>query len=278
MIKITSFVLLFIVAAVVSIHAQADIHKVDFQNFTYKPYCAGEDAQNVTVKKGEFAKETKMDGYVDHFYFNILGVEYGDLTGDKQDEAVVLSVCNTGGTGQFTEGFIYTIKGGKPVLLARVPGGDRAEGGLRSLTVENGHLVVDANDGSADSGACCPEYAIRSTYRLSGDKLLEVGKGVRRALYPAETLAFDRGAFGKTFSVTVGTEDRKRYTLGARAGQTLTVSVNMSDASLRLLGDTDAVEGKNSISAKLPKSGDYTFEISNYSDKPIQVTVTVSIK
>jgi hypothetical protein len=259
-------------------YAQADIRKVDFQNFTYKPYCAGEDAQNVTVKKGEYSKETQMDGYVDHFYFNILGVEYGDLTGDKQDEAVVLSVCNTGGTGQFTEGFIYAMKAGKPSLIARVPGGDRADGGLRFLTVENGHLVIDANDADANSGACCPEYAIRSTYRLAGDKLIELGKGVRRALYPAETLAFDRGAFGKTFSVTVGTDDRKRYTLGARAGQTLTVSVNTSDAALRLLGDTDAAEGKNSINAKLPKSGDYTFEISNYSDKPIQVTVTVSIK
>jgi hypothetical protein len=276
--KIYFLLIVLLLAGVDAVYAQADIRKVDFQNFTYKPYCAGEDAQNVTVKKGEYSKETPMDGYVDHFYFNILGVEYGDLTGDKQDEAVVLSVCNTGGTGNFTEGFIYTMKGGKPVLLGRVPGGDRAEGGLRSLTVENGHLVVDANDASADSGACCPEYAIKSNYRLSGDKLIELGKGVRRALYPAETLTFDRGAFGKTFSVTVGTEDRKRYTLGARTGQTLTVSVNTSGAELRLLGDTDVVESKNSISAKLPKSGDYTFEISNNSDKPIQVTVTVSIK
>ena len=276
------FALVLSLLACISAVAQTDIHKVDFMNFTYQPSCTdmenGKSLEMITVKKGEFSRETKMEDYTDHFYFNILAVEFGDLNGDKQDEAVVLSVCNTGGTGQFSEGFVYTIKAGKPTLLARVPGGDRADGGLRSLKVESGLLVIDANDESQNAGACCPEGAVTSKVRLLGDKLIEVGKPVSRLLYPAQRLAFDKGASGKTFTFKIAADDRKRYTVGARVGQTLTVLINNPDGTLRLLGDTETTDGTNSFTAKLPKTGDYTFEVANYNEKEIEVSVTITIK
>ena len=164
------------------------------------------------------------------------------------------------------------------MLLARVPGGDRADGGLRSLTVEDGLLVIDANDSSENSGACCPEFAIKTKTRLTGDKLVEVGKGIRRELYPKERVAFARGASSKTFTIKISPSDRKRYTVGARAGQTLSVSVSSGDATLGLMGDTETKEGTNSFTAVLPKNGDYTFEVSNYGEKAIEVTLTVKIQ
>lgn len=265
----------------VAAHAQSDIRKVDFKNFTFQPSCTdmedGKNAEKITVKDGEFSREKQMDGYVDRFYFSILAIDYGDLTGDKQDEAVVLSVCNTGGTGQFTEGFIYTIKGAKPVLLARVPGGDRADGGLRTLTVEDGILVVEANDEGQSAGACCPEGTITSKFRLTGDKLNEVGTAVKRELYPKQRISFAKGTSEKTFTVKIAPEDRKRFTVGARAGQTLTVSASTGDVYLNLMGDTEAKEGKNSFTAKLPANGDYTFEVGNDTNKEVEVTVTVKI-
>src|SRR5438132_7304502 len=120
----------------------------------------GKKLKNITLKKGEFARSKEMDGYTDHFYFEIRGIEYGDLTGDGKDEAIILTNCNTGGTGQFTEGLIYSMKAGKPALLMRIPGGDRADGGLVKLWAENGVLFVKANDADANSGACCPEYTV----------------------------------------------------------------------------------------------------------------------
>ncbi len=42
--------------------AQNDIRRVDFKNFTYKAFCAGEDREEVTVKNGEFSSEKQMDG------------------------------------------------------------------------------------------------------------------------------------------------------------------------------------------------------------------------
>ena len=44
------------------------------------------------------------------------------------------------------------------------------------------------------------------------------------------------------------------------------------------MGDTETKEGTNSFTAVLPKNGDYTFEVSNYGEKEIEVTVTVKIQ
>jgi hypothetical protein len=266
--------LLFSTAAL----AQNGIQKVDFKNFTYQPYCAGEEARKVTVKNGEFSEEKEMDGYTDRFYFNVFNVTYGDLTGDQQPEAIVLTVCNTGGTGNFSEGFVYTLKAGKPVLLTRVQGGDRAYEGLRSALVENGLLVVDRNDAGENGGACCPEFAVTTKYKLSAGKLNVSGTPVRRELYPSEPLRFARGASSATIKLTIAPDDRKRFTLGARVGQIMIVSVDSPKISVRLLEDALVTEGANSFTAKLPKNGTYTVELSNYEETPVEVTLTVGIK
>ena len=259
-------------------YGQSDIHSVDFKNFTYLPLCIGDKPQRVTVKDGEYSKETQMDGYVDRFLFSVTAVSYGDLNGDAKDEAIVLGVCNTGGTGNFSEGFIYTSRAGKPVLTARIPGGDRAYGGLRSATVSGGILSVESNDVGEAGGACCPEFAITQQYKLNAGKLTAFGRSARRELYRKERLAFDRGTSGKTFTVRIDAQDLKRYTVGARAGQTMSVSVNTDKASLRLLDEALVTEGQNAFTAKLPKNGDYTFEVQNFAQNAIDVTVTVKIK
>lgn len=254
------------------------IRNVDFKNFTYQPYCAGEDTQKVTVKNGEFSEEKEMDGFTDRFFFKVFDVTYGDLEGDKAVEAIVLTVCNTGGTGNFTEGFVYRMKGAKPSLIARIQGGDRADGGLRSAVVENGLLVVDRNEAGPNSGACCPEFGVKTTYKLSGTRLIQSGKPVRRELYPNTPLKFAAGASGATIKVTVASQDRKRFTLGARAGQVMTVKVNTEKVSIRLLEDAIVTEGTNAFTAKLQKGGTYTIELSNYEEGPVEVTLTVGIK
>src|SRR5687767_1632081 len=103
-------ILILILCFVACAQAQANIRDVDFKNFTYTPFCAGdpdEKPKPVTVKNGEYSSEKQEEGYVDRFYFNVFDVTYGDLNADRVDEAVVLTVCNTGGTGQFSEGFVF---------------------------------------------------------------------------------------------------------------------------------------------------------------------------
>jgi hypothetical protein len=259
------------------VNAQTDIHSVDFKNFTYNAHCASEDTEKIKVTDGEYSKETPMDGYTDRIWFKVFDVSYGDLNADGRDEAVILTVCNTGGTGNFSEGFIYTIKAGKPSLMAEFPGGDRAYGGLREARVENGILVVESNDVGEMGGACCPEFKITSRYKVAGSKLIEQGKAAREALYPALRVTFARGSSGTTRNVRIDANDLKRLVVSARAGQTLDVSVSSDKASVRLIEDVDVIEGDQNFRARLPKNGDYTIEVQNLDDKPIDVSLNIKI-
>src|SRR5215212_2165008 len=98
-----------------SVEAENQIRKIDFKNFTYEPYCVGEEKRKITVKNGEY---TLNKGDYDRMYFTVTNVTYGDANGDQIEDAIVLTICNTGGTGQFSEGFIYGVKDGKPELLS----------------------------------------------------------------------------------------------------------------------------------------------------------------
>lgn len=265
-------------AFVASISGQGDIRTVDFKNFTYLADCAGEEPQKITVKDGEYSKETKEDGYVDQVWFKIFSIKYGDLDGDRKDEAVVLSTCNTGGTGYFTEGFIYSMRSGKPTLLARIPGGDRAFGGLREGSVENGILVIERNDAGEDGGACCPQFILTERYRLVAKDIQEIGKAERRPFVDEERIVFARGSSGKTFKMTLRAGESKRFVVGARAGQKLTVVANSNKIVVTLLEGSDDSSESNRLSVDLKKNGDHTIEVRNNNEADIEITLEIKIQ
>ncbi|MFN6964905.1 MAG: hypothetical protein ACK4S4_14220 [Pyrinomonadaceae bacterium] len=277
----TSFVLTIIAAAVAcSAHAQtaAGIRSVDFKNFTYSPFCAGDKPERVTVKNGEYSYEKQEADYVDRMFFQVFSINYGDATGDGKDEAVVLTVCSTGGTGNFSEGFVYTMRAGKPVLLARIPGGDRGYGGLRGAGVQDGLIVVDSNDVGDTGAACCPDFIVTTRYRLQGGKLVRSGQAERRPIYPAQRVTFARGASGATLRLLLPAGEGKRLIVGARAGQILSVSTDSESVDLRLLEDAQITQDVGGFSARLPKSGDYTIQLSNFESRPLPVTVNIKIR
>lgn len=255
-----------------------DIRKVDFKNFTYEPDCAYDDNKRITVKNAEYTYEKPADGYTDRFYFKVFEISYGDLNSDNSEEAIVLTVCNTGGTGNFTEGFIYSLKDGKPVLYTKLPGGDRAEGGLRTARVENGQLIVESNDPGPTGGACCPEFILTTRYDASGGRLKQVGKVERRGVFQTQRVSFAKGTSGTTIKVKIAANDGRRYIVGASANQVLDVSVDTDKASVRLLENIETTDNTNGFSAVLPKSGDYTIEVSNFDDKPIDVVLNIRIR
>ncbi|HSK72277.1 MAG TPA: hypothetical protein VK892_11310 [Pyrinomonadaceae bacterium] len=260
---------------------QDEIRKIDFKNFTYEPFCAGVDdeAMKVAVKNGEFSEEKEADGFTERFYFNVFDVGYGDLTGDNRAEAIVLTVCNTGGTGNFSEGFVYTMKDGKPSLLTRIEGGDRAYGGLRSAKVENGTLIVDRNDVGEEGGACCPEFAVATTYKLSGSRLVPTGKETRRELYPARRVSFEKGKSSGIVSVKIPANERQRFVVEANRGQTMTVRVNSDKAAISLRkGDAETTESAGLMRAVLKERGDFVFEVWNNGENEAEFTVTIEIK
>ena len=171
---------------------------------------------------------------------------YGDVDGDGKDEAVVSSNCNSGGTGQFSEGFVYTLKSGKPVLIGRIEGGDRAYGGIREITIAEGIVTVDRNDPGEFGAACCAEAAIKTNYKWNGKTLVESGKPETRELYPAIRVKFDKGKSSGTLTATIKGGEFQRFVVGANKGQTMSCQ-SYSGGGCRLALRRGGNDGKSRL-------------------------------
>lgn len=240
----------------------ADIHKTDFRSFTYRPSCADFESSEanvpVTVAGGSFTGKPGTD--LEGTYFEVQEVVYGDLNGDGQDEAVVRTICNTGGTGQFDEGFVFGMKDGKPALLGRIPGGDRASGGVRCVRFEDGALKVErvGNDSGAARGI---DFVDTETWKLQANGLAESGQAVHRLLTadkPGKPIRFAKGKSSGT--VTGKTSGIDEYSLGAREGQTMTVHLASKDnnAAFEIMLDDYTVTCRTTEwTGELPASGQY---------------------
>jgi hypothetical protein len=239
-----------------------DVHRIDFRSFTYQPACADFESDvpkvPVIVTGGRF--EAKPGTELEGIFFEVLEVLYGDLTGDGRDEAVVRTLCNTGGTGQFDEGFVYGMKSGKAVLLGRIPGGDRASGGVRCVRFEDGALKVEriGNDSGAARGV---DFVDTETWRLKDGGLGEAGKAVRRRLGTGEGARPIRFAKGKSSGSVEGkTGGVDTWGLGARGGQTMTVRISspQKNAAFEIMIDDDTVTCRTTgWTGELPGTGEY---------------------
>lgn len=152
---------------------KGNIRQIDFFNFTYS---SSTGCETVRTQSGKFSGEPG-----NHIYFEVRQVTYGDVTRDRREEAVVLTSCNTGGSGTYSEVHIYTIRNGRAMLLRILKGGDRAFGGFQSIKLDRGLLMVEqyAPD-SSGGGACCPVYIDLIRYRLTGRNLARVGRIYRK--------------------------------------------------------------------------------------------------
>lgn len=156
------------------------IHKLDFRNFRYTPECLrNEDGTrgSLTTRDGSYERTEAFD----RVSFSVDEVAYGELTGDTSDEAVVLTACNTGGSGTFTEGFVYSLVKGRAREIGRVASGSKAYGGIVSLRVGQGLLIVERYATDEDGPHCCPRYIDTTRLRWDGRNFEQVGTRTRRA-------------------------------------------------------------------------------------------------
>jgi len=264
-----------------------DIHAVDFRNgFTYD-VGFGDEPRPVTVKNGEYSHAADDE----KVYFEVRKVVYGDLTGDGKDEAIVETLLNTGGTGQFTDGLVFEFRGGKAVLVGSLGTGDRADGGVFDVFIRDGK-IYDERFGQEHSGACCPEYVETHVAVLRAGKLQEIGKPSRRAYY---NYAFDESPAPHRIKFLPGTSsvslagsstNDESYLFGAKAGQTVAVSIAGGDAKAEAVVATKSGEiGRASVDrawvGKLPVSGDFTVTIRSAAAKESEsayYTMTVAIR
>jgi hypothetical protein len=239
-----------------------DLHKTDFRSFTYRPACADFESNepNVPLQVAAGKFEGKAGTDLEGTYFEVQEVLFGDLNGDGKDEAVVRTICNTGGTGQFDEGFVYGMKDGKPSLLGRIQGGDRASGGVRCVRFEDGALKVErvGNDSGAARGI---DFVDTETWKLQNGHLAESGQAVHRRLAtdkPTKPIRFAKGK--SSGSVTGKTAGIDEWSLGAREGQTMTMHLASPDknAAFEIMIDDYTVTCRTTDwTGELPATGDY---------------------
>jgi hypothetical protein len=237
--------------------------QVDFRNFVYHPSCADFESDRATVPirvtDGRFEAEPGSD--LEGLYFEVGEVLHGDLVGDDRPEAVVRTLCNTGGTGQFDEGFVFGTVGGMPVLLGRIPGGDRASGGVRCIRIEEGAIKVErlGNDSGAAQGI---DFIETETWKIDEGTLTKIGPAVERRLGPlkaAKPIRFARRASSGTMKgTTSGAQD---YVLQAKEGQTMTVHLTSepkdSAAFEIMLDDYTVTCQSTKWTGELPGTGSY---------------------
>ncbi len=96
---------------------------------------------------------------------------FGDLNGDGVDDAVVLLVENSGGSGSFVYMAAVLNQGGKPENVDTVLLGDRAQ--VQSLTIADGQINVTMVTHGPDDPMCCPTQEAEQTYELQENKLVQ---------------------------------------------------------------------------------------------------------
>ena len=162
----------------------SSIRSIDFKNFTF-PWTKDHGTPDYfTLKDGN----KYMVGGESGSHLQL--VEYGDVTNDKQEEALISISPETGGNCQCYMVYVYTLESGKPKSLWNFDTWDKAEGGFKRAYAENGDLVVELfgddkfvnnewvlniPEGKFD-GLCCPTAFTRIRFHWNGNKFVSTGK------------------------------------------------------------------------------------------------------
>ena len=254
-----------------------DIHRIDFQNFSYRPFgFSGDTVETIKTIKGSYSRKD-TDG---EFNFYVTDVTYGDLNGDGMDEAVVLTDCDVGHAARYSEAFLYVMRNRKPVMTSRIDGGNRADGGIRAIRIENGLLKVEQHQPEISGTTVGVAFIKTTTYRLRGSKLLPVERPVRRSFRGESRSKRIQFELGSSSAVLTGTTTGADfYVLRGRIDQTLTVRLSSKQNNARfevIVDDYTAAYRVTEWSDKLISNSDYTIVVlsqSGRSDYKLEVAV-----
>lgn len=172
------------------------IRSVDFANFTYDWYPKWElmlsKATHFTLRDGKLEVEAQKNSN-EPVLFELLNVQYGDVSEDGVEDAIVTIKMSVVGNAKPYVVFVIGLKNGKPKKLWVHETGDRADEGLRNVYVADGVLVIEQYNAAEIEirggekekvGMCCPSTFTRTFYRWVDARFQTVRKENLQNEYP----------------------------------------------------------------------------------------------
>ena len=165
-----------------------NIRRVDFKNFSYpwsQPFGSPEKMEWLSTSGSDEAKLVNMtwqepseDEKNSPLRFRGLtfeSVQFGDVTGDSKEEAIVVLRYDSGGTRYWHYVYIYMTELDHIKLLGYFHTGERADFGLYRVYVQGGSLVTELYDPRKREGDCCSHRFVRLRYRWRNGNFANFG-------------------------------------------------------------------------------------------------------
>ena len=165
------------------------IGKFDFTNYTYPlPHGWQGAVREISLENGK--APLSMEEEERKIGARYIKTNFGEVTGDGQDEAFVILKIETGGSALPQIVYVFEWKNEKPELIWYFRTGDRADGGLREIKSDNGDLVIELYGQDRyifgevetlkiigdEEQLCCPTYFTRNRYKLINGRFVLQGK------------------------------------------------------------------------------------------------------
>ena len=163
------------------------VRSVDFSNYSYNVTL--DEPKTIKLTAGKFEDGGSYDAGFP--LYELFGEPvYGDLNGDKGDEAVVEVKMSAPSSLRGFEVFAYTFQNGAAKPLAQLnservqadyvksyPKGALHYAGKNPPKIQNARVIVEA---LVDGNFACPKFTAVFSYKLSGKKFVLIGKPMRK--------------------------------------------------------------------------------------------------
>ena len=199
----------------------------------------------VTLTDGLYEGESFVEGGASKPTVTLIPfTAFGDLNNDSVNDAAVLLVENSGGTGSFVYLAAVLNSEGTPENVSTMLLGDRVS--PESIVIVDGEIVLEAATHAEDDPLCCPSLQTRTIYALQDGELtivntetLSESGTTEETAVPDELLgtwywlAFQDSADGaESNDITVS--DPTKYTLEFLADGTVQIQADCNSASSQI--------------------------------------------
>lgn len=161
--------------------------------------------EDVTLVDGEFRREDPTNA----LYTRLLDdkIAYGDIDGDGLEDAAIILVSNTGGSGNFVDLLAVSGAGGIAQSIGAAFLGDRVA--VQSITIVDQQVIVNMITQGPNDPSCCPTLNVTATYELQDGELKNINYVENGTITP--TPVAENGSEGS--GETAGTLTPQQVTL-----------------------------------------------------------------